>query len=256
MNPFQITFIKAFTDNYIWVFFDETNRRALCVDPGESAPLLAFLKENKLTLSTILLTHHHNDHVAGVSRLLEKFPEAIIYGVNDTRLQFLAKPILSDVSFSIDDLRFETLKTAGHTNSHVCFLEKQLGLVLTGDTLFSAGCGRIFDGSADCLFQSLQRLRALPDETKVYCGHEYTRKNLQFAAQVEPDNLYIREYLQTLQRDPNKPSLPSSIALEKQINPFFRLHEPAVIQYAQLQGQKDLSPFAIFKKLRSDKDIF
>lgn len=252
----NITFIKALTDNYIWILQNENHRSVLCVDPGEALPLLAFLTENQLNLSSILLTHHHNDHVAGVAFLLERYPEAVIYGANDTRLDSFSSPIKHVPTFTVEGYVFKTLETAGHTKSHVCFYESHLGFVFTGDTLFSAGCGRIFDGNAASLFQSLLRLKALPDKTQIYCGHEYTRKNLQFAVQVEPNNLVIQNYLQELLEQPDKPSLPSTIALEKQINPFFRLEEKAVIQYARSRGCLDLSPFTIFKQLRSDKDIF
>jgi hydroxyacylglutathione hydrolase len=256
MNQKHITFVNAFTDNYIWILINEDHRAAICVDPGEALPLLAFLNEQKLDLKAILLTHHHQDHAGGVAQLLQKYPEAVIYGAKDARLDVFSEPILHESHFSIKGFTFQTLETSGHTSSHVCFYETALGLVFSGDTLFSAGCGRIFDGTASNLFESLKLLKALPDETKVYCGHEYTRKNLQFAAQVEPDNLVIHNYLQELLKHPHKPSLPSTIALEKQINPFLRLEEVAVMQYARSRGCYDESAFAVFKQLRSDKDLF
>lgn len=251
-----ITFVKAFTDNYIWVLDGVRGKSVLCVDPGDASPLVHHLETHQLTLDAILLTHHHLDHVGGAPELLKHYPKAKVYGPNDARIPVAVNPVSEPDELEIHDFRFRILNIPGHTSSHICFYETNFGLLFCGDTLFSAGCGRIFDGSLELLHESLLKIKALPDDTKIFCGHEYTKQNLRFAAIVEPDNLVIQQYYQALEVKPNSPSLPSTIALEKQINPFLRLAEPDVIKYAQAQGCPHQDSLSVFRQLRRDKDGF
>lgn len=246
--------IPAFTDNYIWLIIAKDNKSSLCVDPGDAQPVKQYLKDHNLRLEAILLTHHHHDHIGGVPELIAANPFVKVYGPADPRIPVAS--LCSEKQFNFHQLQFEVINIPGHTSTHVCYVEKQLNLLFCGDTLFSAGCGRVFDGSLETLHQSLNLLKNLPKETKVYCGHEYTRKNLRFASIVEPSNPDIKEYAENITTV--LCSLPSTIALERKINPFFRLNEPEVINYVKKQGYpaNREDPFAVFKQLRADKDNF
>lgn len=213
--------LSAFKDNYIWLFSDLEQQHAAVVDPGDATAVFEYLNTHNLSLSYILLTHHHNDHVGGVASLVTAYPEVVIYGVQDSRLPY---SIVDTDLFSVFNYQFKRLTTPGHTCSHVCFFEPHAQVLFCGDTLFSAGCGRVFDGTIEQLYDSIQQLKALPDTTRIFCGHEYTRENLAFALHVEPDNQRAAQYLKSLTADNITCSLPSTIALEKQINPFFRLN--------------------------------
>lgn len=248
--------VRAFQDNYIWVLVDEKSRAAICVDPGEAAPVLAFLQQQQLTLDAVLLTHHHPDHVGGLEELLRYQPALRIYGPRDDRLPGDANLIRHDDSFHIGIWSFQVLFIPGHTASHICFFEPDRHLLFCGDTLFSAGCGRVFDGTMEQLHDSLALLKTLPDDTQVYCGHEYTRQNLRFAQHVEPGNQIAQDYLQDLLQDAERCSLPSTMAMEKQINPFLRLDEASVKTYAQNRGCTSLDSLNVFKQLREDKNHF
>jgi hydroxyacylglutathione hydrolase len=248
--------IKAFTDNYIWLLIADNNQSAICVDPGAAEPVIHFLKENHLTLETVLLTHHHFDHVNGLSGLLDYNPLLNIYGPDDSRITGAPRLIADQSTFTLHNWQFHVLKTPGHTASHICFYESNYGLLFCGDTLFSAGCGRIFDGSTELLHTSLNLLKDLPEETLVYCGHEYTLQNLRFAGTLEPDNASIKAHYQHLSSEPARCSLPSTIALEKAINPFFRLNEETIKQYAQRRGCLGNDTLSVLRQLREDKNTF
>ncbi|KTC67910.1 hydroxyacylglutathione hydrolase (glyoxalase II) [Legionella birminghamensis] len=247
--------VSAFSDNYVWTLVDEEQQSAICVDPGQAEPVLNYLKAHRLQLDGILLTHHHADHISGVPELADAFPSAWVYGPSDQRIP----PPVHFVN-GYDTIRwlgcyFEVIEIPGHTSSHICYFEPQLEALFCGDTLFSAGCGRVFDGSLETLFSSLKRLADLPDNTKVYCGHEYTLQNLRFASQVEPDNINIQLEIQKFQNPNYRCSLPSTIEKEKKINPFLRTTEPSVRQYAESRGGST-EPFSVFKQLREDKNNF
>jgi hydroxyacylglutathione hydrolase len=248
----QITYVTAFTDNYIWLLHNTETTQIICVDPGQAEPVMTYLIDHKLTLGAILLTHHHLDHIGGAADLLQQYPNTPVYGPNDARI---ALPLLTPATFSLLGFTFEQLLTPGHTASHICWYEINTHSLFCGDTLFSAGCGRIFDSHADTLFKSLCQLKALPDATQVYCGHEYTEKNLRFAATVEPHNTAIAQQLASITVHPGC-TLPSSIGLEKAINPFLRTAEPAVQHYASTHGCSALDPLSVFIHLRHAKDAF
>lgn len=251
----QVQAVSAFYDNYIW-FIINKKKQALCVDPGEARPVHHFLKKEDLTLKAILLTHHHQDHIGGTAELLETNPALPVYGPQDPRIPEVNHALQDQDTLAIDSYKFQILATPGHTSSHISYYEAHHGWLFCGDTLFSAGCGRVFDGTIEALYDSLQRLRNLPDETQVFCAHEYTLKNLRFAATVEPNNLAIRNYAQRLLAKENRCSLPSSIAIEKEINPFWRTQIAEVQAFAKLRGSKDSDAFSVFKQIRAEKDHF
>ena len=238
--------LSAFQDNYIWVIKNQDD--FICVDPGDADPVLMFAQQEQLTLSHILLTHHHADHVGGVHELKKHFPEVIVHNIYDST----KKPEF----IQLGNYQFDVLSTPGHTGTHVCYFEPNQHWLFCGDTLFSAGCGRVFDGTMDALYTSLQQLKQLPDNTHVYCAHEYTRQNLKFALTVEPNNQTAREHLNFLEANPTQNSLPSTIGFEKQINPFLRLDEPAVQAFVAQHAPNAQTSEACFAYLRHAKDKF
>lgn len=252
MMSYSITPIPAFADNYIWLV--QYAQQALVIDPGEAEPVLAYLRQHRLELSQIWITHHHNDHIGGIAALKQAFPQAQVIGATDIQV---AEQIVADGDVvAWHDIRAQVWQTAGHTEQHLCYLAAISGSlnVFCGDTLFSAGCGRAFTGRPDWLFQSLQRLNTLPEHTLFYPAHEYTASNLRFAAAVEPDNPYIQAAIAAAQKTP---TLPVSLAHERQINPFLRTHQ-ATVKYAaeQFSGSHLANEEAIFIALREWKKQF
>ncbi|KTC93789.1 hydroxyacylglutathione hydrolase [Legionella drozanskii] len=248
--------VPAFTDNYIWLIIDTNKGQAVCVDPGEAKPVLAFLAEENLELQAILLTHHHFDHIGGTAELLEANPGIAVYGPKDSRIPHITHTLQDKNILELNSYHFTILATPGHTSTHLCLHEPNHSWLFCGDTLFSAGCGRVFDGTLEDLHRSLQKIKNLADETKVYCAHEYTLQNLRFAATVEPDNLAAQTLMQKLLNQENPCSLPSTIAIEKQINPFLRTEEAAVKNYAMHKGSQNDHSLSVFKQLRAEKDRF
>ena len=248
--------LPAFDDNYIWVIPNRDQGTFVCVDPGDASPVELYARDSELDLHSILLTHHHHDHIGGVHKLLDLFPNVLVFGPNDKRITSLTNPLNSNDLVAFNEHTFQVLETPGHTSSHICYYEPNLHWLFCGDTLFSAGCGRVFDGTVEQLQRSLKILKYLPDETKVYCGHEYTRKNLQFALTIEPQNARITNYLHALEASRINMTLPSTIALEKQINPFLRTDLASLKEYARNNLLEPLDELMIFKYLRGKKDLF
>ena len=248
--------LNAFRDNYIWVIVNEEQHTITCVDPGDAAPVLSYAKANKLTLNNILITHHHDDHAGGLAQLLQYYPDVSIYGPADARLPLIKTIVRDEDIVHINNLSFRVLSTPGHTASHLCYQEPTQGWLFCGDTLFSAGCGRVFDGSMASLHHTILLLKNLPQDTKIYCGHEYTLDNLLFAATVEPDNKTIQSYIKHLKESAMPCSLPSSIALERQINPFMRTNTPSIQAFAHREGLQSNDSLAIFTLLRERKNTF
>lgn len=246
--------LSAFKDNYIWLIINPIKRSISCIDPGDATPVLTYAKDNQLSLNHILLTHHHHDHINGVSELLAHFPNALVYGPLDDRIATTKRIVGSADVICIDNLTFQVLDTPGHTSSHICYYESTRGWLFCGDTLFSAGCGRVFDGTIEALHESVRALKQLPNETKLYCGHEYTRQNLQFAATIEPDNRAIHDYFLYLQNNPVLCSLPSTIAHEKEINPFMRTDTEMLQAVALASNLGSADSLSIFKYLREKKN--
>lgn len=247
--------VSAFKDNYIWVLRDQAGHAAV-VDPGEAEPVLEHLRREGLSLSAILITHHHPDHVGGVPRLLEAH-EVPVFGPASESIPGMSSPLGEGDRAEIDvmGLSFEVLDIPGHTAGHIAYVGH--GALFSGDTLFAAGCGKLFEGTPAQMYASLGKLAALPGETRVYCGHEYTEANLRFAAQVEPDNRAIQQRLETVvaQRRNGEVTLPSSIDLELKTNVFLRSDAQSVKQHAEAHAGRRLdSAVEVFAAVRAWKD--
>ena len=217
--------LPALSDNYIWLLSDEVAGTALVVDPGEARPVLDALAADDLTLTAILLTHHHSDHIGGTSELTDQFPDAIVYAPHDDRIANAARRVADGdaVTIASPAARFQVIEVHGHTRSHIAYHGE--GLLFCGDTLFSLGCGRLFEGTPADMLASLDRLAALPGSTRVCCGHEYTLANAAFARTVEPDNpvLVTRTDAARALRARNAPTLPAVLENELAANPFLRV---------------------------------
>ena len=248
--------LPAFTDNYIWVIVNETSLTFTCVDPGDAAPVLTYARTNNLSLSHILLTHHHTDHTAGVADLVQAFPQVQVYGPRDERMNTVNVIVRDEDVVHIDQFDFRVLSIPGHTSTHICYQEPAKSWLFCGDTLFSAGCGRVFDGTIEQLHNSIQLLKNLPDNTQIYCGHEYTRQNLRFAKSIEPNNEMVNSYAHYLETNEKSCSLPSTIALEKKINPFMRTDSVDLQQFARTKNIITDNSLEIFQYLRKLKDNF
>lgn len=246
--------IPALSDNYIWLLADDQDR-CLLVDPGEAAPAIRVLREQSLDLVAILLTHHHYDHIDGVAQLRQGFPAAQVIAGSDPRFGHVDIRVGDGDRFDVPgtDFAFDVIAVPGHTLSHQVYVGHSL--LFSGDTLFSAGCGRMFEGTPEQMLASLDTLAALPLDTLVCCGHEYTLANLAFAATIEPCNVDIQRRTENVRRlrDDHQPSLPSTMASELQCNPFLRTDKPTVI--AAVDGEA-LSRSERFAELRRRKDNF
>ncbi len=256
--PCRIEAIPILGDNYVWVLHD--GHDALVVDPGDAAPVAAWLTERTLALTTILVTHHHGDHIGGVPHLVERWPDAVVIAPADSRIGLAHRRVgeADRVEVAAPSCEFEVWEIPGHTTSHIAYIGSTL--VFCGDTLFSAGCGRLFEGTPAQMQQSLQRLADLPGGTAVYCTHEYTRSNCAFALHVDPDNADLRHYAAWVddRRVEAQPTLPSRIDLERRINPFLRCAEPAIRHALQIRCglSPQASPVEAFAALRAWKDDF
>ncbi|MBS4080955.1 hydroxyacylglutathione hydrolase [Pseudomonas rustica] len=253
----QISALPAFTDNYIWLLQDHRSQRCAVVDPGDAAPVEAWLDAHPdWVLSDILITHHHHDHVGGVERL-KHISGATVYGPASENIPARDVALNDNDTASVLGWEFDVYAVPGHTLGHIAYYHH--GLLFCGDTLFAAGCGRLFEGTPDQMHHSLSRLAALPEDTLVYCTHEYTMSNLKFAAAVEPTNADIAARLEkvTQQRQNGVMTLPSTLALEKLTNPFLRTAETLVKQKVdERAGAQNRAPSEVFAALRAWKDKF
>jgi len=252
----EIVPLPAFKDNYIWTLRSGT--KAAVVDPGEARPVREYLAREGVTLVAILATHHHPDHVGGIAELVgkSKFP---VFGPKGEPIPALTNPLGQGGKVEIPELgaSFTVIDIPGHTRAHIAYYG--LGSLFCGDTLFACGCGRVFEGTAAQMLESLSKLAALPDETKVYCGHEYTLANIRFARAVDPRNelLAAREERAQRLREAGLPTLPSTLGEERATNPFLRCAEPAVVDSAnKYLGARVADPVRVFAAIRDWKNKF
>jgi len=257
----QIDALPAFTDNYIWLLQDSANQHCAVVDPGDAAPVLAWLERHPgWRLTDILVTHHHHDHVGGVEQL-KQTTGARVCGPAQERIPGRDLALDDHASVRVLGLDLQIIAVPGHTLGHIAYYcdSTATPLLFCGDTLFAAGCGRLFEGTPEQMHHSLQRLAALPAQTLVYCTHEYTLSNLRFAKAVEPENPHIAQRFAdvTELRAHDRITLPSTLALEKLTNPFLRTTETSVKE--KLDERSTLinpTPSAVFAGLRAWKDKF
>lgn len=253
--------IEAFNDNYIWVLSDQ--QKAWVVDPGDAVPVEHYLQDHQLLLEGVLITHHHPDHTGGVASLSQNRPDLTIYGPLNPNIQRLTDRLQDSQSVSILGKSFRVIATPGHTLDHICYFCEEFAAgepaLLSGDTLFAGGCGRLFEGTAAQMHSSLQTLAQLPTNTNIYCAHEYTLANLEFALAVEPDNsdLISRMDLARQARQQRQPTVPSRLIDELLSNPFLRVHQPNVVKCATQRLESIQSTDTeIFASIRSWKDHF
>jgi hydroxyacylglutathione hydrolase len=255
----EVSPVRAFSDNYLWLVRTPGDPAgAVVVDPGDARPVQVALEEQGLQLRAILVTHHHPDHVGGVRALAERYL-AEVFGPAREKLPCEFRPLEGGAVVSLTGLglEFDVMDVPGHTLGHIAYHGH--GALFCGDTLFSAGCGRLFEGTPAQMLDSLDRIAALPDETLVYCAHEYTLGNLRFAAAVEPGNADVLETLDAVQalRSRDAITLPTTLDRERRINPFLRCREPAVRAAAEAHAGRPLASASdVFAVVRGWKDGF
>lgn len=254
----QVTAIPAFNDNYLWLIHD--NVHAAIVDPGDAAAVEAALVRYQLKLVAILLTHHHADHAGGVKALVSHW-QVPVYGPAGEQIPGISQPLRENDQITLNSLplQLSVLDVPGHTAGHIAYVAQENGWLFCGDTLFAGGCGRLFEGTAAQMTQSLEKLAALPDHTKVYCAHEYTVSNLRFAVAAEPGNSNTAQRLAEAQalRDRGVATVPSTIGEEKRTNPFLRYREKSIADLLKTMGRlQNEDPVSVFGALREWKNVF
>jgi len=252
---FEVIRIPAFKDNYIWLL--RKGASAVVVDPGDARPVIEVLERERLTLSSILVTHHHNDHQGGVASLQARY-RAEVFAPATESITAVTRPLLGGETISLLSLgvKFQVLAVPGHTSGHIAYFGA--GCLFCGDTIFGAGCGRLFEGTPAQMHDSLTRLAALPEQTMVYCAHEYTEANLRFALTVEPGNRRLRQRVDevAMARAKGLATVPFPLAIEKATNPFLRCTEPEVVASAQNRATQADDALAVFTALRMWKNDF
>lgn len=254
--PLEIVTIPCLSDNYAFLAHDSGNGQTALIDAPEAAPILAALEDRGWTLSHVLLTHHHWDHVEGLAEILAKHPAKVIGAAADAhRLPPLDQQVAEGDSFEVGGEPVEVLDVSGHTVGHIAFYLPQSAVVFTADSLMALGCGRLFEGSPAQMWASLSKLAALPDDTLVCSGHEYTQSNAKFAITVDPENAALKQRIADIDRAraAGEATVPSVLALEKATNPFLRATDPAIQAHL---GMENADPVAVFAEIRGRKDRF
>jgi hydroxyacylglutathione hydrolase len=246
--------IPAFQDNYIWVLNDEQGK-CVIVDPGEAAPVLKAIVDNGWHPEAILLTHHHNDHVGGVKELVKNFPGLVVYGPQETQDKGTNRVVREGDKVNILKYEFSVIATPGHTLGHICYFS--LPYLFCGDTMFSGGCGRLFEGTAEQMYQSFQKINSLPAETLICCAHEYTLSNIKFSLSVLPEDKDLTRYYRKVKelRAKNHSTLPTTLQIERQINIFLRTEDIDLKNIISKETNLQ-QPQQIFAWLRAKKDSF
>ena len=256
LKMLEINIIDAFSDNYIYLIRNEAKNITTVVDPGESTPVIEFLKARDWHLDEIVNTHHHHDHIGGNDKLLRIYKPKLIGPIYDKNRISNIDVLVSDNDFiNVAGVKTKVIHTPGHTLGHVCFYMAGEKCLFSGDTMFHLGCGRVFEGSMDQMWSSLLKLRSLPNDTLVYCGHEYTSSNAKFAKHIDPDNQLLKKtYLKIKnKRDKNLPTIPFELGKQKFINPFLRADDQALINS---MGINTSNPNETFRNMRLQKDNF
>lgn len=239
-------------DNYTYIL--AWDHEAFVVDPGEGKPVYTFIDKHSLTLKNILITHYHEDHTGG-NEFLQKKTGCHVIGPDDERVPQLEQSVDDGEELIFGPFSIEVLSTPGHTKPHVVYFFRDLHLLFSGDLLFGGGCGRLFEGTPQEMWGSLEKIMALPDDTEIYCGHEYTLKNLQFALSIEPNNAAIKTRLEEVKNlvTEGKPTIPSTLAVEKQTNPFLRVSNSKLQEALEIS---DIDPVIVFSHIRKLRDEF
>lgn len=259
---FIATPLPAFSDNYIWALSLPDSSSVVVVDPGDAQVVLDYLKENNLQLSAILVTHHHPDHTGGISKIQQSLSQPIsVYGPENSPFSGITNPLKHKDVINLDGVALEVLSTPGHTLDHICYYSEQgdKPQLFCGDTLFLAGCGRLFEGTPSQMLAAMKLLQSLPPSTEVYCTHEYSLANLAFANEVEPSNQQLHKATAKCKalREQNKPTLPSSIAQEIAINPFMRTNSDELRHSVEkFSGATLPEEVELFASLREWKNQF
>lgn len=250
--------IAAFTDNYIWCLHNGAD--AYVIDPGDAAPVIAFIETHQLKLRGILITHHHFDHIGGIGELRDCYALDTIYGPDNPAIEDITQTLREGDVIEVLGEKFEVFEVPGHTLDHIAYSSINLKppALFCGDTLFAAGCGRLFEGTPAQMYTSLEKFKKLALETRIFCTHEYTQANLRFAQAVEPDNLALKQRAQSADnvRANDQPTLPSTLALELETNPFLRTQQPDVQRAALRHSSQCANEIEVFAAIRRWKDQF
>ena len=252
----EITPIPCLTDNYAYVIYDNNSETVGVVDPSESQPIISFLERKNIKLNYILNTHHHFDHIGGNIELKKKYNAKIIGFAGDKhRIPGIDITLKNNENFNFGNSTIKVFHIPGHTLGHICFFFEKEKIVFTGDTLFSLGCGRIFEGDHKQMLISLNKIKKLPKDTKIYCGHEYTYKNAEFCMKYDSNNNDLKKKFEKIKKlkSQNLPTVPSSLKDELKSNIFLRCNQKDLKIKLNMKNQED---FKVFKKVRDLKDSF
>jgi hydroxyacylglutathione hydrolase len=256
--------IPAFSDNYIWCMYDDESNKAVVIDPGDASPVITALEDKNLSLEALLITHHHPDHTGGIDELLMQHPSLVVYGPQNLDINPVHHRLNEGEQVSLLGLDLEIIEVPGHTLDHIAFYcagnaKHPQSFIFCGDTLFAGGCGRIFEGTPEMMLASLSKLSELPANTLIYCAHEYTLANLEFASAVEPNNsdLKARVAIETQKRSAGKATVPSTLATELKTNPFLRSNTDSVtLSASNISDHECTDSLAVFTVIRNWKNNF